>query len=116
MIVTEEISFSKRGFRDMCIPRITAYHLCHINIHGGKRELSRSPTFSLRLSLDEEPSTVFKNLTENKTIICSLLSRHFYYYSCVADEAGYLASVFIVSLPGDTHITSDMCTGIHISL
>ena len=80
--------------------------------------LKQCPTFSLR-PLDKVKSTVFKNLTENKTTIFSLLSRHFYY--CVADEAGYLASVFIVSPPrihislgicvrgytyhGDTHIT-----------
>ena len=51
-------------------------------------------------------STVFKNLTENKTTICSLLSRHFYY--CVADGAGYLASVFIVSPPG-IHISLGIC-------
>ena len=36
MIVTEEIYFNKRGFSDMCIPHVTAYDLCQINIPGGK--------------------------------------------------------------------------------
>ena len=49
-------------------------------------------------------STVFKSITENKTTICSLLSRHFYYWA--AD--GYLASVFIVSPPG-IHISLGIC-------
>ena len=49
------------------------------------------------------------------TDVISFLSRHFYYYSCVADEAGYLASVFIVSIPGIQKITSLMSTRIHIS-
>ena len=49
------------------------------------------------------------------TDIISFLRRHFYYYSCVADEAGYLASVFIVSIPGIQKITSLMSTRIHIS-
>ena len=79
-------------------PRVFAYHLFQIKIPEGKREPSQFSKFSLRL-LDKVTSTVSKNLTENKTIICCLLSRHFY-YSCVADETGYLASVFIVSLPG----------------
>ena len=51
-------------------------------------------------------STVFKNVTENKTTICSHLSRHFNY--CVADEAGYLTSVFIVS-PSGIHISLGTC-------
>ena len=38
-------------------------------IPGGKRELSESPTLSIRL-LDKVPSTVFKNLTENKIFLC----------------------------------------------
>ena len=38
-------------------------------IPGGKRELSQSPTLSIRL-LDKVPSTVFKNLTENKIFLC----------------------------------------------
>ena len=82
-------------------PCVFVYHLFQINIPGGKREPSQFAKFSLRL-LDKVTSTVSKKLTENKTIICCLLSRHFchFYYSCVADETGYLASVFIVSLPG----------------
>ena len=58
--------------------------------------------FSLRL--DKVKSTLFKSLTENKTTICSLLSRHFYYWA--ADR--YLASVFIVSPPG-IHISLGIC-------
>ena len=50
------------------------------------------------------------------TDVISFLSGHFYYYSCVADEAGYLASVFIVSISGMQKITSYMSTRIHISL
>ena len=50
------------------------------------------------------------------TDVISFLSRHCYYYSCVADEAGYLASVFVVSIPGIQKITSYMSTRIHISL
>ena len=75
--------------------------------------LKQCPTFSLR-PLDKVKSTVFKNLTENKTTIFSLLSRHFYY--CVADEAGSQHQCLLYPHPGYTyHITRDMCAGIHIS-
>ena len=68
--------------------------------------MSQSPTFSIRL-LDKVPSTVFNNLTDNKTFTCSFLSRHFYYHSCVADKAGDLSLPGIHKLPviyvyGDT--------------
>ena len=91
----EGIHISLRWFSDIGIP------LAFSRTPGGKREPSQFAKFSLRL-LDKVTSTVSKKLTENKTIICCLLSRHFchFYYSCVADETGYLASVFIVSLPG----------------
>ena len=51
-----------RGFTPF-IPYLASYKQC--------------PTFSLR-PLDKVKSTVFKNVTENKTTICSHLSRHFY--------------------------------------
>ena len=91
----EGIHISLRWFSDIGIPPAFS------RTPGGKREPSQFAKFYLRL-LEKVTSTVSKKLTENKTIICCLLSRHFchFYYSCVADETGYLASVFIVSLPG----------------
>ena len=70
-----------------------AYHLYQCEVSNFSRTLSfysqsrepskiitwpnfqQFPTFSVRL--DKVKSTVFKGLTENKTTICSLLSRHF---------------------------------------
>ena len=74
-------------FVDICIPpaSLTIVHLCMLFDSFLKK---KSPTFSLRL-LYKVTITMFKNLTKNKTINCSLLSRHFYH--CIADEAGYLA-------------------------
>ena len=45
---------------------------------------------------------MFKNLTENKTIICFLLSCHFYYYSSVADAVGYYQCL-LYHYPGYTY-------------
>ena len=106
MIVTKEISFSKRGLSDnfLCVSpaflRTICFKLTSLEVSENRVNLRNF----LLDSLTKWRVHVSKNLTENKTIICSLLSRHFY-YSCVADETGYLASVFIVSL-----------TRIHLSL
>ena len=53
--------------------------------------------------------------TQNKTISCSLLEPPF--YSCFAQclKAGILSFSVMCIPTRDTHITSDMCTGIHIS-
>ena len=106
-----------RRFSDMCIPlRAPQYSISACCLIPSEKQ---SPTFSLRL-LDKVKNEVFRNLTENKTIICSLLSRHFYY--CNAHGAG--CSLYPHAIPhagytkgyvygaGDTRIPR---LGIHIS-
>ena len=94
MIRTEEISFSKRGLSDMCIPCVFVYHLFQINIPGDKWKPSQSAKFSLGLH-DKVTRTVPENLP--------LLSCHFY-YSCVAAEIHLSLVIHIYTHHGDTHI------------